>query len=463
MLPSRRNDGMGREVVRARLIALLAPPIVAALYIAAPSVVAVIVPLGASIVLIAAVCRTSLDDVREFTTVWAFRSLVLHVVLGALIVSSAQLTQYVGPDGAEYDAIARLIVAHWDDPTVATYSYAGKEGYPYLLASIYAVFGIHPVAGAIVNAALSAMLVPVLVDTTRRVLGVEEARVAAGLVTLLPAFLIWPSGLLREAPTLFVLAIGANAAVRMMRALTPAPYVAFGGALVLLLTLRPYVAVSLAIGTAMAFAVGRRRMVAIAGGLVASGAFVVLLASGVGSGGAGTIQDANFNRLDQIRTGSATAATTGFAEESSIGSPAKAIAYLPVGLAATLLGPLPWQVRSVRHLPLLVDAVVWWSVLPLAVRSFRAASGARRQQLRIFVLPAALVCLVISLLIANFGTITRARTQMLLLLLPVIASGVVARRRRRLSRRTASSPTQPWSSSRSASVGPTLSVRTPDL
>jgi hypothetical protein len=77
----------------------------------------------------------------------------------------------------------------------------------------------------------------------------------------------------------------------------------------------------------------------------------------------------------------------------------------------------------------LPDLLVWWFLLPSLWRGLWSAK--RRIGLRALTLliPAAMTGVALSLLIGNFGTVLRERTQVVVLLMPFIALGLAEHRR----------------------------------
>jgi 4-amino-4-deoxy-L-arabinose transferase-like glycosyltransferase len=308
---------------------------------------------------------------------------------------------------------------------------SGKEGFFYVLGFLYEVFGAHVESGLVFNALLSAALVPLLTDVTRRMFGRDAARAIAPLALLLPGLLIWTSQLLREAAVLFLIVVAVDLALRILDRFSLANVVGLSVALALLFTFRANVAFVVLGGLAIGLIVSRRHVVSglgLGAGIL-SLSLVLVVSAGIGYSGYRTAADADLTQVNTIRLDSSSSAASGFAQAKDVSTPAGAAAYLPYGLVEFALGPFPWQVHSLRQLPALLDVAVLWVLLPSLRRGI--AESRRRRQRAAFVLliPAAITACMLALLVANFGTVVRERTQVLVLLVPFISLGLAVRDR----------------------------------
>jgi 4-amino-4-deoxy-L-arabinose transferase-like glycosyltransferase len=305
---------------------------------------------------------------------------------------------------------------------------SGKEGFYYLLASLYWVFGAHTAAGLAVNATLGAALAPLLSDTTRRLFGPAAAEYAVKLVVLLPGLFLWTSQLLKEAPILLLIAVTANLASRLVERLSFFALVGLGTALAFLFTFRAWVALVLAGGLTAGITFGKDRVVSgLSTGLSAL-AFVALVVSlGVGYSGYQAAIAADLEEAHSVRRDLALSAASGYDAEADISTSTGAITYLPKGLFNFALGPFPWQIRQARQLIVLPEVVAWWALLPSLVRGVRKGWSSRGRRCLIVILPAAGVACLLALAIGNFGTVVRERMQLVVVLIPFLALGLAQR------------------------------------
>jgi hypothetical protein len=268
-----------------------------------------------------------------------------------------------------------------------------------------------------------------MVDSTRRLYGDRAAWWVPPILVLPIGMLLWLSQLLREAMIMFLIAAALNAAVRLEKRTKLLPVAMIGVSVALLFTVRNYMAVTLGLGLLAGLVLGRRGVGGIGAGAGALALVAIMvLGLGVGFSGLQSVQDqADLARLNNIRSGSANGAASGFLPDADISSGRRAAAYLPLALPRFFLGPFPWEIRPGRQLLALPDVLVWWLLLPSLWRGFWRAWRRTRRGLFVMVMPAAGASVVLALLVANYGTVVRSRLQVFLLLIPLIALGLEQR------------------------------------
>lgn len=408
-----------------------------AAFVLFPELVAISVPAAfflAGCIMLGRCCATSVVDVslRRRLDRWSVTSFMAHFGIGVTITSVPALAAYLGGDSVQYDNGARQLVDHWlnGGVTPSLQSAEGKAGFTFVLAGLYSILGPYAAAGIALNAFFAASLVPLMLDATHRLVGRDAAWWVPPLVVLPPAFLIWPSQLLRDAGVLFFMAVAVNAAVRMRWGLRPGNLVAFSLAVGCLFTFRHYVALTIAGGMVLGLTLAGRGV----RGLNASVGTLILVAglvfgAGLGYGGLQTLRSTDLDRASVIRQGSATEAASGFLIDADVSTTENALLYLPRSIPRMLIGPFPWEVRGLRQLPAMLDAAVIWALVPSLRRGWRAARLARDRILAFLLPSAGFLTIVLSLLVANYGTVVRARSQILLLAVPLLALGSSHRNR----------------------------------
>jgi hypothetical protein len=395
-----------------------------------PVVVAVVVPGIALLLLVIGVTRalTPSSDARmlQWVMTWTLAAFAIHVVAGLVIVASSDLTRYFGGDAVTYSTGAAGIVQHWTHGAALPSSLpTGKTGFYYMLAALYLGFGVHPQVGIVVNAAMLALVIPLLTDATRRHLGTAAARPVPVLVTLMPGFLIWGSQLLREAGVYFLIAVALNCAVRMMARTSAGAVIVMVLAVGLLFTFRADVGLLVGGGLAVAITLGRRHL---AGGLASGlGTLALILAlvlgGGLGYSGYRFVTHTSLAQVNNVRSDSSHSAASGYLQSSDVSTPRHAASYIPVGASYFVLGPAPWQIHSLRQVLAVPDALVWWFLLPSFWRGVREGRRRWGREILIYLLPALALTVVLTLLIANFGTSVRERMQVIIFLVPLIGLG----------------------------------------
>jgi hypothetical protein len=403
-----------------------------------PAITAVLIPAAFGFIAVMLLVRlfwpSSPDaGLREWVIRWALLALVSRLVVGIVITSSPHLTLFFGSDALTYQRGASQLAASWSSTLPAPDLPVTKEGFFFLLSALYSVLGVYALAGVAINAVMSAALVPIVTDTTDRLFGRQAARFVAPMLVLLPGFAVWTGQLLREASILFLLAVAANAVVRLTRRVTPWSMLAFGAACSLLFIFRGNVAIVATIGFLAGLAVARR---SIASGLmvaaVAFGLVAILTGAFVSSASLRQLLDqANLRQVDTIRGSLSSSAGSAFSPGVSISTAGQAVRFLPLGLASLLLGPFPRASLSVRQLLGLLDAVVVWLLIPSLWRGLRLGWGQASRRLIVLLLPALTVSIVLALLLGNFGLVVRERLQVWVLLMPIVALGLSVRKRHR--------------------------------
>lgn len=374
----------------------------------------------------------SFDDAEGTACVrrWALASLGIHLFVGLVVVNSGTLTRFLGPDAFTYDAVAVAISDHWSHGLGMPDVTAGKEGYYYLLAGIYWVFGHSTWAGVALNAILAALLVPVTADTTRRLFGRAAGRYAPALMVVVPGIVLWTSQLLKEAPFVLLVAVAANCAVRLTDRFSPGPALTLMVVLPLMLAFRSQLGFAVSAGIFAGIVLGRAHVAGgLAGGLAVLALAAGMVSVGVGSSGYDTAVKSTLAQANQARQNSA-ATSSGVETETDVSTSSRAVSFVPQGLIIVGLGPFPWQLHGARQLIVIPDMIAWWVLMVAFCWGLPAARRRGRQWLTLPI-PALAVAVVLGLTIGNFGTVVRERMQVLVLLAPIIALGLAERRTQR--------------------------------
>ncbi len=368
------------------------------------------------------------DPVWARVLPWTLAAFAVHLLLSVVINAAI----YEQSDARTYHNHAVEIVRHWQSGFPLPHLPEGKEGFYYLLAGLFRVFGPNDFAGLVVNATLAAALVPITTDLTRRVLGPAAAGYVPQLVLLLPGLLLWTSQLLKEAAVIFLVASCLNAASRLLSRLSLSSMVVLALGLALLFTMRSHVALVIAMGIMLGIALGRPSVLGGLGAGASALALIALLitATGVGYSGYSAAVGADLEQANVVRKDLATSANSGFGSDIDISTPQGALANLPPAGVTFLIGPFPWQFNDARQLIALPDVLAWWVLLPSLWRGLRSASRRIGRAVLIFVLPALTTTALLSLVVGNFGTVVRERSQVVIMLVPLLAVGLAERARR---------------------------------
>ena len=417
-------------------IALAVAAVFGIMYQRAPALLALIVPTGMVAIILFAGLRFLIPaDMEEETARWLRHitrvMFVVHLLIALAINSSGRLVQTFGGDAVIYHLGAIEISNHWTHSTAISGDVVqtGKEGFFYGLGALYWLFGSYQTAGLAVIAAFAAAVVPLVYDTTRRLFGLEAARIAALMVMVLPGFLVWTSQLLREAPIVFFLALAANAVVRITERSSSGVYATLALSVAVMFTLRANVALVAAGGLLVGLSVGRKKFLEGAARGVAALALmaILVLAVGIGYEGYHLTSSSSLKNISDTRLALAQSANTGIAPDTDISTSGKAVSFLPIGVVNFGLGPFPWQVRNARQLAGVIEALTLWFLWPSLWRGWRAAGRIGRQWIAL-VAPALFITVVLSLLLGNYGTVVRERLQVTVFLIPLAAYGWTLRK-----------------------------------
>lgn len=388
-----------------------------------------VVSLGIVLALIRVYSAEETPDDRARTMRWTLVAFGAHLLAGLVISQWDTSVRFFGGDAVTYHLGAEGIMRHWTDGEAMPRLPNGREGFYYLLAGLYWVFGPYTGAGLALNAAFAAGLIPVVSDTTRRLFGPLPVRFVAPLLLFLPGLFVWTSQLLKEAPILFLIAVGVNCAVRLTDRLAVGWIVLLAGIVAVLLTFRGHVAFFIAVGLFAGLILGRAQLLSgvATGAVVLATMALVVLGSGVGESGFETVTTSDLVQANSVRQGLAYNTGSGFGADVDISTSRRAIAYLPLGLVNFLLGPFPWQLGGTRQLVALPDVLATWWLIPSLVLGYRQARAQLGRKVRVLLLPAALVSAVLALVISNYGTVVREREQVVVMLVPLVALGLAAR------------------------------------
>ena len=384
------------------------------------------IPLFGSVFLVAAIgCvvltllvdALKLGELARSVWLWTLAGLLVHLVLGIV------LWQFPHPfkdDALYYNQSALSIVSHWQHGSALPNFLPGKMYFLYIVAGVYRVLGPHAEVMLAVNAVLAAALIPLLADTTKRMFGSAAARCSSALVLLLPGVLLWSSMLLREAMALVLIAVAANAGVRMVEGVKIGRLVALGLSLVGLLGLRSVAALAVGAGIIVGVAVGWSRLGLRARLAMGAVLLVTLSLAIVGGDGSKMLSD-GLGRVDASRAIAGTLATSAIDPGQDVSTPGRAALFVVSHAPEAFAGPFPWNMRSARHVIALLDVAVWWCLLPTLFVGLHLGVSRVGARAAVLLLPAGAMHVVLTLAVGDFGTMLRQRPQVVLFLVPFLA------------------------------------------
>ena len=305
----------------------------------------------------------------------------------------------------------------------------GKEGWLYVLGALYYLFGHVPETGLIVIATMMATL-PAIMAVIARLMGwAESANSAAWLAVILPSIIIWPSSILREGPSIFLLSLMALSVgvYRGGRALLAGLLLA--AATLGMMWIRPPMGLAALTGIAIAaILVPRRRPIRPLGAVAFLAPSALAIPFGLLRGNQLTFSGVASLR-ENLSVGASTstgASSEGF--DTTTGTILGSLRDLP----GATFGPFPWQVIQ-QPWTLVIDGLTFVALFYLVFLAIRNR-GTRREAISM-VIPAIAILFVVAAVFGNYGFVVRQRSQAVPFILPVAAVGwhIVQRRRSGLS------------------------------
>jgi len=139
-------------------------------------------------------------------------------------------------------------------------------------------------------------------------------------------------------------------------------------------------------------------------------AVIVLMQQGVV--GKRTTARMSLEGLSQTRQELATGGSA-FHGQADVSTPAKALAFLPIGIVYFFFSPFPWEITSVLKLFSLPEMILIYALTPAAVRGIAYAARERLRDCFQVLMLTGLLTVSYSLGEGNVGTLYRHRAQVL--------------------------------------------------
>ena len=385
-----------------------------------PDVTAALMMTGVIILLCLAVVTREKDDTQFLVRIWLI-ALGLRLAV-ALAVYTLDIRDYIAPDWKTYDFFGNELCRAWQgaQDTGAEWLLGGGAKYRsgwgmyYYSAAVYYVIGQNPLAVQLINCILGANACVLTYKIARFVYpGQRVARMAAVCVTVAPSMLIWTSQGIKESPIIFFLCLSLYLTLRLSREITLRDCFLLLVSLLSIYALRHYVffVVFLAAGGGLLLASKRFSPA----NMIQVGLAVTAIGLVFAYYGAGEVATRSFD-LEKIQSGrvwSANVSESGYGGDVDITDTRAALVYLPLGTLFFLFAPFPWMVRSLNHILILPEMVVWWLSAPFLFRGMWFAVRRRlRDSLAITLFTAGLT-FAYALYLTNFGTSHRMRVQIL--------------------------------------------------
>lgn len=365
--------------------------------------------------------------IRAF--VWV--ALLLRVVFAVMfeLVPAARIFH---EDASGYENVGLMFARRWhgEGPPLPMEKLT-NYGYFYWNAVLFYLFGPYRLHASLFNALTSCATALLIYRMTRELFVEVIARRALYLALFFPSMILWSSIAVKDTLMVFLLVVCMTAVLRLKKRTSMLDAGLLVGAMAAILTIRFYMFYMVALAIGGSFLVFKR------GGAkrgllpqfmllgITAAAFVALGLRGEASQ---NLQWFNFAKVSTLRSGLASTASSGWHGDVDVSSPAKAIAFMPLGVSFLLLSPFPWQFTSLRALLTLPEMLVWWSLTFAWLRGVRYSLRSFRADLMPLVVFTVIVTLAYSTVHGNVGVAFRQRSQVMIFLFIFAAVGQYLKR-----------------------------------
>lgn len=382
--------------------------------------------------------RTLSEDGEYLTRVFV-AALTARLAFG-LMIHVFDLREFFGGDALTYDTMGQQINDIWfngaptNDPLSirATSTNTPGWGLNYLTAILYAGLGRNILAAQSFCAVIGAATAPMVHACAFKIFKNRQVgRVAALMVALFPAFIIWSGQLLKDGLIIFLLVVVMTMVLTLQERLNYFAVLIMTASMFGVLSLRFYIFYMVAIAVVGSFIIGTQTSAK----SVIRG-FVILIVCALGMTYFGVLRTAteNFDKwgnLDSVqrsRLDQARSADSGFGGDVDVSTTGGAISAIPIGFSYLMFAPFPWQLASVRQAITIPEMIVWWSSFPLLVIGIIYTVKNRLRNAIPILIFTLMLTLAYSVFQSNVGTAYRQRTQIQVFLFIFVAVGWTLRR-----------------------------------
>lgn len=361
--------------------------------------------------------------------------LALRLAL-AILFSMVPATRSFHEDANGYEWLGAHLAAGWNGsgpPLLRPDTF--NQGYVYLCGAASFLVGGSRYAPAFLNTVFGTLTVFLVYRLARHFFHAMVARRAAVCCAFFPSMVLWSSISIKDPLMSLLIVTSLIGCVRLKQQVTISS---------LLITVLPVVAtqpvrfymvyfLGFSIGASFLIERGGRRLSGFPKVILIVGAVLGLLVSAGFAGHAEAgIEMLSFERVSGFRQGMATTADSGFDANADVSTPARALAFIPLGVAMLLFSPFPWQFTSLRSTFALPEMLVWWYMVPALWRGLRYVVKTRLAECSPILLFAITLTAGYSLMQGNIGSGFRQRAQIFIFLFIFTAVGEYVGRCRRM-------------------------------
>ncbi|HEY8558959.1 MAG TPA: phospholipid carrier-dependent glycosyltransferase [Pyrinomonadaceae bacterium] len=369
-------------------------------------------------------------------------ALILRMAFGVFI-HLYDLRLFFGGDANTYDSLGKTILDIWfgvipgNDPWSLRAMSTGTPGWGmnYLTAIIYLFTGRNILAAQSFCAVIGAATAPMVYICAHKIFHNRQVgKIAALMVALFPAFIIWSGQLLKDGLIIFLLVLAMTMVLQLQERFNYFAVIFLVFALFGILSLRFYIFYMVAISVAGSFIVGQS-------GSATSIArnFVLLIVVGIALTYLGVLRTAsenfdkwgNLDAVQRSRADLARSGASGFGGDVDVSTTEGAIAAIPIGFTYLMLAPFPWQLTNLRQAITIPEMIVWWSSVPLLLMGLAYTIKNRLRNAIAILIFTLMLTIAYSIFQGNVGTAYRQRTQIQVFLFIFIAVGWTLRKEKR--------------------------------
>lgn len=348
----------------------------------------------------------------------------------ALLLETTGYSRLLAPDEETYATSGWGMALFWaGDLLLKPWRFNTHQplGYFYINAAFFSVFGHSELPLKLTNALLGALTGRYVYFIARALFGPAVARRSALYAAFFPSLVLWSAVNIRDVWVILLILFVSWKSLQVVKGRSLMALLAVVAAVYALTFLRDYLFFVVALPPLVAFLIGGRGNLGRNFVVALLAALVLLLLFQQGAVSERAVSHLSLEAMSRVRQDMATGGSA-FHDNVDISTPARALAFLPLGIAYFLFSPFPWQITSTLKLFSLPEMLLIYSLAPAMLRGIRHTIRTRfREALQVLLLTA-LLTVSYALGEGNVGTLYRHRAQAILFYLMFAGVGLELRR-----------------------------------
>ncbi len=305
--------------------------------------------------------------------------------------------------------------------------------YDYINGAVYLFFGKSPLTMLFLNCGIGVITALLMYKISNLIFGKKIARITFLLCSFWPSLLLWSTQNLKEPLTVFLIVLSFFAFLHCVKNFNPIAFVLTVLSLFALMKFRfPIGALVVCSMLACVFFSAYKNTKKNPFVIIASVAGLIIIFAWLYYAlnsyikmwtGEGVTSSKLFVLIDSYRNVRAYS-NLAFLPNFSIVTPLALLAFLPLGLAAVLLAPFPWQLFSPSQIMAAPEMIAWYALFPFLVKGIIFSLKNRFKYAFPIFIYSCISLLMMGVLEGNIGTMFRHRAISLIFLLMFIAAGL---------------------------------------